>query len=217
MDERPSAGDDDLLASREPVVEWYRPDPMRRIVRIFLPAVLSITFGSLLVFWGVTHVQERDPARVRAMRAPFGPIRPGPGVPGPAPVADPDDLDATPFHADFTPLETALFVGGFLLVIAGPLSVISRLHRVMQTDEYLLLRTDGALVRLGKEKKLVTWDELDSVVYDSASGAIELRMRDDVPPLRLTQRFAGIDAEALAKRLEEVRRKAIWKVLPQQR
>jgi hypothetical protein len=111
-----------------------------------------------------------------------------------------------------TPAWIALGILGLLLVAAGPLSMILSLRRVFQSDDYLLLRTDGLLEHVGDRSVLYPWDDLESVKYDETSGTVVLRARDG-SEAHLAHPLAGIQPPALAARLDEVRRKAIWELI----
>jgi hypothetical protein len=115
-------------------------------------------------------------------------------------------------RVEATPAWIALGIMGLLLVAAGPLSMILGLRRVFQSDDYLLLRTDGLLEHVGDTSILYSWEELESIVYDGSADEVVLHARDG-GEARLAHRLSGIDARDLARRLDEVRRKAIWELL----
>jgi hypothetical protein len=111
-----------------------------------------------------------------------------------------------------TPEAIALGVVGLLCVVAGPLTMLLSLKHVFESDDYLLLRTDGLLEHVRGQVTLYPWDDLEAVTFDASTGTIVMRRRDG-GEARLTHRCVDIDARALAKRLDEVRRKAIWALL----
>lgn len=101
---------------------------------------------------------------------------------------------------------------GLALVAAGPLSMILALRRVLQAEQYILLRTDGLLDHTGGEPVLHRWEDIERVVHDAPAHAIVLRRRNGGRTL-LRQRFAGISRRDLAARLDEVRRKSDFDLL----
>ena len=104
-----------------------------------------------------------------------------------------------------------LFALGFLLVAAGPTSIILGLGRTWKDDLYLLLRVDALIHQTRDGRHHVAWDQVARVEHDA--GVVRLRMRDESSPYEIRERFAGIDPPALAARLEEVRRKASFGLL----
>lgn len=103
------------------------------------------------------------------------------------------------------------FIGG-IFTAAGPLSVIIRLQMAMRKDDYLMLRADGLLSHVESARFFLPWDTMDHVSYDEASNVIEVHMRNE-DVYRLRDRFCGIGPRELAKRLDMVRRKAIWNLI----
>jgi len=108
-----------------------------------------------------------------------------------------------------------LGVGGLLLVIVGPLAAIIGLRRLLTAEDYLIVRTDGVLHHVGDRQMHVRWEDLEAVRWEPESDGIELRGGGE--RFVVHERFSGIRNRALAERLEEVRRKAIHDLLPQQR
>jgi hypothetical protein len=104
---------------------------------------------------------------------------------------------------------------GLCMIGGGGLGAILGLKRIFEEDDYLLVRTDGLLYHVGNEARLFPWDELSLVRWSSERQRLELLLaHEELVPLE--HRFATIGGEALAERLEEVRRKAIWNLLPEQ-
>ncbi|MBX3245857.1 MAG: hypothetical protein KF901_01605 [Myxococcales bacterium] len=111
----------------------------------------------------------------------------------------------------------ALFALGLLLVAAGPVSLVVALRRSWRDERFLLLRVDALVYRHGEGQDEVPWDDVAKVEWD-ARGFVALRMRDeDAPDYELRSRFAGIEPPALAARLEELRRKSTFGLLPRKR
>lgn len=109
--------------------------------------------------------------------------------------------------------EHAFTVVGILSTASGPALVFWRLRRVLTEESYVALRSDGLALHRGTVETLIPWGELTAVRYEEAEKAIVLE-RGDEPPLRVTERFAGIDHAALAKRIDDLRRKASFNLLP---
>ncbi|MFW6050279.1 MAG: hypothetical protein ACODAU_03850 [Myxococcota bacterium] len=131
----------------------------------------------------------------------------------PLPVVAGLFMVARPMQGSFDPAAAWIFGSiALALVVAGPLSMILSLKHIFQADDYLLVRTDGLLEHVGPSPALHRWDDVERVLHDRADGAIVLRCRDG-REVRLTHRYAGIDAATLARRLEDVRRKAVFGLL----
>lgn len=122
-------------------------------------------------------------------------------------------LIARPMRGSFDP-GAAWVVGlsALALVVTGPLSMIVALKRAFLAEEYLLVRTDGLVDHMGATATLHPWDEVQCVVYDGSADAVVLQRRDG-GSARLTRRYAGIAPRELARRLDEVRRKAMFNLL----
>jgi len=177
-----------------PVIEWYRPDTTRGVRRALLPAALLMTLGSLalahtIVFRGGPDVGDGPPPPRGAFLSPAG-------VPSPGEV---------------------LFLGGGLALIAGGgLYAFIGLRREMGNDTSLVVRTDGLHWQgpHGEDQAFVDWYDIERVDFDPDRGALSFPRRDGGPPLVLTERFADAPGADLAKRLEDLRRKAIFGLLP---
>lgn len=188
------------------VVGWYRPDVSLRIW-LFLPACILLTvIGALLVGYGYGRLERVDPIGLHADARAF------------------EQTDHAEAHDRFTPHDRGegeaagamwLFFGlGLLLVASGPAVAILFLRRIWARDDFLLLRTDALIASHGGQQTRVLWDAIETVTFVPGRG-VELRMRDG--EARLVEPALVDDGESLAKRLEEVRRKSTWGLLPQQR
>ncbi len=109
-----------------------------------------------------------------------------------------------------------LFGLGLLLVISGPGVSIWGLRRSWKDDSFLLLRVDALIHRENGETLEVPWDEVERVEWSDAPAGVRLKMRSGAPIL-IPKAFAGVSGPALAKQLEDIRRKASFGLLPQQR
>ncbi len=116
-------------------------------------------------------------------------------------------------HRYGTSFEHLLTTIGILSTAAGPTIVILRLRRVLTDESYVALRTDGVALHKGTVETLVRWEELTEVHFDEARKAVVLE-RGDQGEVLVTERFAGIDHAALAKRIDDLRRKASFNLLP---
>jgi hypothetical protein len=227
---------DRLDAAR--AVGWYRPDDTRRILRIVLPMMLPMAVGASVVGVAYTQLKAIDPMGIEAS---VHPPTPRGGVASPddtffegsrVPTGDTyarahgglaprlDGVFRGPYRrAPAPPVRDAeipihvwlLFALGFLLVAAGPTSIILGLGRTWKDDLYLLLRVDALIHQTRDGRHHVAWDQVARVEHDA--GVVRLRMRDESSPYEIRERFAGIDPPALAARLEEVRRKASFGLL----
>ena len=123
-----------------------------------------------------------------------------------------------PVRSDMSGLQLGMLLVGILMVASGPAWSIRGFRRLIQGDdeEFLLLRTDGVLAILAGKRWELAWDDVDEVVHLTTDDSVELRLRDGQVH-RIVEPLVGIDPRGLARRLEDVRRKAIWNLLPQQR
>ncbi len=83
------------------------------------------------------------------------------------------------------------------------------LQRLLAEDACLVVRTDALVFLDGGPRFETPWDDLEDIAWDAPSRALVLRLRDG-HETRLTQRFAGVDGPALAKRLVRVRQRALF-------
>ena len=98
---------------------------------------------------------------------------------------------------------------------AGPILLLRRLFSTMRDDDYLALRRDAVVLYCGLDRELATWDELEKVSWDDRLHCIRMERREGEPWL-LHHRFSGIEPRALAKRLDDLRRKAGFNLIPRQ-
>lgn len=120
------------------------------------------------------------------------------------------------FIRELTDASAALGLVGLLLVALGPLSAIVGLRRVLGAEDFLLLSTEGLLHQQGGRVRRFLWADIERVSFDEPHAAIELLMRNG-ERYAIEKPFAGIGNRDLAGRLDEVRRKAMFGLLPQQR
>jgi len=193
------------------LVGWYRRDDMPKLLWLLWLSMIPTLAGSVLVGFAYPRIDEVDPLGVYPARA----VAEGPPSGG-APVSRPRWSWPEAFPSDETTV-WVLFVGGLLLVASGPAMTIWGLRRSWRREATLLLDVDGLVQQDEAGVLRVRWDDVERVVYDAERDAVALKLRSGAAPVRLGHRFAGVDNAQLARRLEEVRRKASFGLLPQQR
>lgn len=100
-------------------------------------------------------------------------------------------------------------VSGLALIAYSGFRAIFGLQKLLSADAYLTLRTD-ALVFHDEQRHVETpWDEVDDTHWDASSKTLTLRTRSgqETP---ITRPFTGIEGAALAKRIEHVRKRALF-------
>lgn len=117
---------------------------------------------------------------------------------------------------DFFADQRVMFLGfvlgavGLSFMTLGGLYAILNLKRILSEEQYLALRTDGALFRDEAELTLCRWEDVEAI---RAEGDRVIFVRHDGSEWVRAERFADTDAEALARRAAEVRRKALFGLL----
>jgi len=97
---------------------------------------------------------------------------------------------------------------GVFIVAAGPLRAIIGMHRLLVVETYLAVRADALVWSAGTGAPLeLPWDALRAVAWDEARAAVVVEPREG-EPLLLAQRFDGVTGPELARRLEQVRKRA---------
>ncbi|MEM9067051.1 MAG: hypothetical protein AAGE52_01055 [Myxococcota bacterium] len=212
-----------------PIVGWYRRDDTRRLLWILLPAMIPPVLGSLLIGLSYPRIDNIDPLGVRHHYAEeFPDVRPEDEeragfrdrrrAQRPHPHAGPIPRNR---GEDIAPEDKGsvwlLFAFGLGMVIAGPAIVIWGLRRSWRREGILMLRIDGLVHENDGTTQRVPWEEIEVVRYDDGEDAITVLMRGEAQPILIHEKFAGISKEQLAKQVEDVRRKAMFNLLPQQR
>jgi len=194
---------DALPGTSERAVAWYR----RRAPGRRAPLVLSIALtlaGATTSAVGLARVDSENPhlryAPTHLIGVEVTPVE--------RPHASVSDVPAA--------RRWAWFAGGFALLLTGAVTAIAQLRRELVREEYLLLHTEGFSHLVEGKVVEVGWDEVESVAYDADRKAVELRMRGYERGFLLRDRFIGVDGPTLARRMEEVRRKASFGLLPEQ-
>ena len=183
------------------VIGWHRPGLTRGIWLILPLCILLTAAGALLVGYGYGRLERVDPVGLhRDARA--------------AQRLEPSEARDRGEGEEVSAM-WLLFGAGFLLVASGPALTILYLRRVWQRDDFLLLRTDALVASVDGAETSIPWDAIESVRFVAATKEIVLEMRDGGRRI-VEPRLAG-EGEPLARQLEDIRRKAIWNLLPQQR
>lgn len=206
----------------ERVVGWYRLDDTRRIVRVVIPMAIAMAIGSAVVGLAFTRLDALDPSTLNATRTPPPPSGRVSAYEretesqrddslAPAPVDAPSGVyrrapAPAVRRAEIPGSVWALFALGFLLVAMSVIALLAGLGQLWKRELYLLLRVDALVHQSASGHHRVAWDDVARVVHED--GVVRLRMRDESEPYEIRERYAGLDPEALAARLEELRRKA---------
>lgn len=188
------------------IVEHYRVDATRRLWHALGWGAAITTVGSLVVAFALVTAQMGDgrPLRSRALL-----VRPGAAVVrGPAVTAEGEPIGDGPSW----PEVVAGLVGLGCIVVGGSWAIV-RLKEVLSEEAYLALRTDGVYFRRGSTRSLVRWDDVESVRYEGSRREVVFALLDGSEWSR-AERYAGIDGERLAERAADVRRKALFGLLP---
>lgn len=107
----------------------------------------------------------------------------------------------------------AASVVGILCCIAGALTAVIGMYRALRDDAYLTVRADGILYHAATPPEtFIAWADLVSVRFDEARGAVVFERREATEILA-ERPFAGTTLADLAKRLDDLRRKAAWNLL----
>ncbi len=114
------------------------------------------------------------------------------------------------FKHAFVPRLVFAVLGG-ICVLVGPTLAILRLAHALHEDASLAARTDGVTFERNGKQLYMAWDTIERVELEPPTTLV-FRMRD-AEPFILHERFAMIDTGELAKRLEELRRKASFGLL----
>ena len=100
-------------------------------------------------------------------------------------------------------------VTGLGLIAYSGFRAIFGLQKLLSADAYLTLRTDALVFHDEQIHVETPWDDVDETRWDATSSTLTLRTRSgrETP---ITRRFAGIEGAALAKRIEHVRKRALF-------
>jgi MFS family permease len=107
--------------------------------------------------------------------------------------------------------ELAFAIVGGVCVVVGPFYAFLRLARSLHEDASLAARTDGVIFERNGKSIHMKWDDIERVEFEPEVTLIFKRRSDE--PFVLHERFATIETAELAKRLEDLRRKASFGLL----
>jgi hypothetical protein len=156
-------------ASLEQLVDWVRVDARRLFARAFVPALLLVPAGGMLVGAGMS-------GRLMGPRE-----------------------------------SVLLLVLGLGAIASGALWALVSLIRAMGHDTYVAIRQDGLGVRLAPSAEEVVhpWEGIEDARADAAARAVRLVLASG-ESLLLRGPFAGVSDDALAQRIRDARRLALW-------
>ncbi len=113
-------------------------------------------------------------------------------------------------------LRAAAGAAGLALVAGGAVFTMTAMYRILRSDAYVSIRTDGLALHAGSasvaDETVVAWDSIAIARWDEAREAIIVE-RVDGEPLTIARRFARISGPELARRLEQARRRAAMGML----
>ncbi|MFK7990473.1 MAG: hypothetical protein AB8I08_30915 [Sandaracinaceae bacterium] len=190
--------DDPLLSGL--IVEHYRVDPGRLVIKALGWGALVIVVGMFVVASGLHVSRAISPLRV-----------PSPIPPRMARYAGgPVDATGTPIdRSEEIAVQLGFGAAGLLIIISGGAIVLLGLKRELGHEVYLAFRTDGAIFRSGRHIAAVRWEDVEDVWWDSTEAAVCFMAHDGEVWAR-RERFAGVDGPELAQRACQVRRKALF-------
>ena len=111
-------------------------------------------------------------------------------------------------------LELVFGILGGICVVLGPAYAIIKLARSLREDASLAARSDGVIFERKGKALHMAWDDIERVELGPEASLIFRRKSDE--PFVLHERFAMIETAELQKRLEELRRKASFGLLPKE-
>ncbi len=109
-------------------------------------------------------------------------------------------------------MEIAFGIVAGICVVIGPAYAILKLAHSLREDASLAARTDGVVFERNGKAMHMTWDDIERVELGPEASLVFRRKGDE--PFVLHERFAMIETAELQKRLEELRRKASFGLLP---
>ena len=108
-------------------------------------------------------------------------------------------------------LKIGIAIVAALCIVIGPAIAVVKLARTLTEDASLAARVDGVVFERNGKSAFLAWDTMERVEFERPSTLRILRAGDE--PFVLHERFATIGCDDLAKRLEELRRKAAFGLL----
>jgi hypothetical protein len=115
-------------------------------------------------------------------------------------------------HGPLAPYAGTITLGGAACMLAGLMLGVLVARPVLTHDEYVAALETGLLLKLGKEESFVSWGEIEDVRWDPAQAGVVVRMRA-AEPILIAKPFGRATGSDVAKKLDEVRRKAGFHLL----
>ena len=184
------------------IVAHFRVDASRRLVRSLAIGSVIMAVGSLVVSGALLAPRLDTERPIYARAAPSDAAVRGLEV----------TADGVPVRSGTEWWELGLGLLGLASIVGGAGVAIVGLNRVLREEHFLALRTDGAFFRAGRTRSLIRWEDVAEVRWDEGLRALSLERHDGDAWVRV-ERFAGIDGPELARRVAEVRRKALFGLL----
>lgn len=185
---------DEARPNQARIIDGFRRDTRRKLLAALVPGFLVALIGATLLGVGVHAMHRRDPRTAHLTR-----------------YVQPVEKNLGP-----TLPEQGLLMAGALLCLASPLVLAFSLRRVVDADDFLLLRTDGLVHQSGGRALLFAWEEVESIRHDESDDSLVLHLVDG-SEFRIEEHYTGLGSRELARRIADFRRKALWNMLPSQR
>jgi len=173
------------------LIEWHRLDASKRIIRSLAIGATIMTLGACAAGFAIHSGWVEHPiGRGERARVHVRELR-----------------ESTDARSSRALRELSVSLAVLACLVAGGLTALIGLMKVLGEERYLALRQDGALLVLDDTERFVSWDDLEAVRWDETRDAVLLVPYggDAVPVI---ERFADIANSELAKRAENIRRRA---------
>lgn len=108
----------------------------------------------------------------------------------------------------------ACIAATLVCALGGPAIAVIGLQKNLRDEAFLAAKTHGIVYERNGRAVTLAWDDVTKVVFEEPD-TIVIHLRED-EPFRIPERYGTIAVEELAKRLEELRRKAAFYLLPGQ-
>jgi hypothetical protein len=118
-------------------------------------------------------------------------------------------------HGPLAPYANGITLAGAACMLAGLMLAVMVARPVLTHDEYVAALETGLLLKIDKEEQFLPWGAIEDVRWDAARGergAVVIRMRE-AEPLVLPKPFGSAKGDAVAAKLDDVRRKAGFDLL----
>jgi hypothetical protein len=115
-------------------------------------------------------------------------------------------------HGPLQPYASEITLGGAVCMLAGLLLTIFAARPVLTHDEYVAALETGLLCKLDGEETFLLWNAIAAVRWDAAASAVRIEMREG-EPLVVAKPFGTATGDAVAAKLDDVRRKADFHLL----